>query len=603
MTPFLVSSLLFATLLIFIPGHMFLGNRSEFLIFFTEIIYFSLFPLSLLVFLLTSLLLFVPEGARKRVVSMTLAVAISIWFQGNLLVWEYGILDGSEIPWAELEYYGIIDTSVWLLLLVSAYLKPSLFYRFAKPLSLTLIATQLMSMLIVMVQAVDSHDGFFKKYQVEKNELFDFSSNANVILIVVDELQSDVVRNIFSEDPTYRDYFDGFVYFRNALSASSFTELAVPGLLTGEIYDNAVTRSEFLRESFLDNSLPKVLMERGFDVHMYPWRTLANRSVYYDEGLAMNFTRRLRSPEKKKYEWARVLDLSLFRSAPHFAKRLFYNDNQWRIAPMIQGHVSRSRERDSLERDPQSPPDDEIPFRKSFDREIRKLGEGKLEARFNNPRMIFKYYHLKGMHLPLTVTLEGRVERVPYNRENYTRQAREYLRTLKMFFDVLRQNKAYDNSLILVLGDHGSGRDDSMFIDPVHDALDSTLGKEVTWDDFQVHKARGVPVVLIKRSRARGGLQVSDAPVSSIDVPQTVLRELGIESRSKRTQSVDASFTGRSMFEISPDEKRTRYFAAFVWGAQESDYVNPITMYAVNGFSWSNKSWSVHGIFEPGSQQ
>ena len=46
-------------------------------------------------------------------------------------------------------------------------------------------------------------------------ELYQFSSDTNTIIIILDSYQSDIFQEIINEDEKYRDMFDGFTYYRN----------------------------------------------------------------------------------------------------------------------------------------------------------------------------------------------------------------------------------------------------------------------------------------------------------------------------------------------------------------------------------------------------
>ena len=229
------------------------------------------------------------------------------------MVWQYGILDGSSIKWGAHRIYGIIDSSIWLLVAILAFTKSSFFYKFAKTIATAFILIQLLSLSIIAVQTRDAPLEFFKQYYVEKTPAFDFSKNRNVIILVIDEFQSDVFQEIITQDNSYKDIFDGFEYFRNSVSGFDFTEFAIPAILTGKLYDNSVPRAVFLEGAYLNDSIPKVLMDKGFEVHLFPWRALANESYYYDERIATNFKRRSLPIEIKIEEVSRLIDVALFR--------------------------------------------------------------------------------------------------------------------------------------------------------------------------------------------------------------------------------------------------------------------------------------------------
>ena len=154
-------------------------------------------------------------------------------------------------------------------------------------------------------------------------------------MLVLDTFQSDIFRDIIQEDPELKSSFDGFTYFRNALTGSDGTSVSIPNMLTASNYDNSIPYLDFVKKSFLDNSLPKSLKEYGFTIDLYP---MLKYSVYDDfSGMALS--------AKKLMDWgaffpeqAFIADLALFRSLPHFMKQLIYNHQGWFLSGLMKGH-------------------------------------------------------------------------------------------------------------------------------------------------------------------------------------------------------------------------------------------------------------------------
>ena len=524
------------------------------------------------------------------------ALSLLLWFQGSVIVWKYGPLDGRAIPWNMYWVYGAIDTSIWFLIIFWAIIKTSFFYKFAHTIAKALILIQLLSVIVIFVQT--PRDLFnTRSYIIDETSKFNFSKEKNVILIVIDAYQSDIFQEIITQNDNYRNIFNDFVYFRNALAPFSWTELSVPAILTGKFYDNSVKRSVFLKNAFLDKSIPKVLKDNGFEVDLFPLKLWEYHEMYFDESICSNLKKRRNSIKvhfKEIKETLLLFDLALFRHLPHFTKKYIYNDNQWffyRLFPIyyrkLKKHFNMSK--NEVYKDEKFEGDEFIDSARS-------------KHYFQTKNKVFKFYHLWGMHAPLVINEKSEIAlQVEYNKENYTRQAKAYLESIKMFFEILKQEGVYNNSLIFIIGDHGSGRSRDMYINPVYDSHNAALNQvspNGNYDDlnqvspegnFQMYKARGIPLVLAKPFNSREEFKISDAPVSLIDIPKTIMSELKIKT----------DFPGLSMFEVEDDYKRKRYYGAYYWFLKNKDFVDPITMYVVNGFSWSNESWNVLSILPP----
>ena len=58
-------------------------------------------------------ILLLAEKSRDRVIALLFSIGLLFWIQGNLLSWNYGLLDGRDIDWNEYLYRDIIDVIVW----------------------------------------------------------------------------------------------------------------------------------------------------------------------------------------------------------------------------------------------------------------------------------------------------------------------------------------------------------------------------------------------------------------------------------------------------------------------------------------------------------
>ena len=57
-------------------------------------------------------------------------------------------------------------------------------------------------------------------------------------------------------------------------AGGSYTELAIPALLTGRIYDNSEPKESFLSAAYLNDSIFARLKRSGVRVDIYPWGRL-----------------------------------------------------------------------------------------------------------------------------------------------------------------------------------------------------------------------------------------------------------------------------------------------------------------------------------------
>lgn len=576
----------FFTVLVYLPGQLYFSNIDDFTLRLEDVLLLLLPTFIIAIICCVGLALLLPQASRTRLVSFALAIGILLWFQGNVLLWQYGPLDGSSIRWDMYWQNGLIDTPIWIAVLAFSLFSPTIFSNGARFAAVAIIGLQSFLLVFSAIEMQSkTEEPRARNYVVDQSPKYAFSDKRNVILIVLDAFQSDVFFEIVMNEPDYRRIFEGFTYFRNALSGSNKTELAIPALLTGKIYDNSQPRMSFLRDAFLEHGIMSTLKRSGFVVDIYPWIGWGNESIYFDDRVASNLRKidergssGTTFTETKIKEVLHLLDLSVYRAVPHFLKQHVYNDQKWFILPIVSYFAP-----------------DNVKQLVSTDNEFdisTFLARSPTVLSIDRGSNVFKYFHFKGLHSPLTVdtSLTFTGDTFPFTRENYAAQAKANLLHLDRFFDKLKGVGIYDKSLVVIVGDHGSGMINEMYIESQtnHTKPYKPAG---TKRNFRKDKARGIPLVLIKRFDTTGPLTVSESPVSLLDVSGTILSELNLE--------LNEGIRGPSMFELNPGTARNRYYGAIYFNVIKSDYVGPITMYRVSGHSWLDSSWSVDAIYVP----
>ena len=366
-------------------------------------------------------------------------LAWCVWIQANILQWDYGILGEGRVltHWQ----YGIVDILAWLA--VAAVLW-RLRRRLTHKLNIGLAAVVVVA---TLVTSFNAHQVKQINHFADDYPLFDFSPDKNVILILLDETQSNIFEELVLDRPRMRSYLSGFTFFREAISNTRLTALSVMMTLTGKYYDNAISHDDF-RELYRTDSIPRDFRDLGYETDLLMYRHME----YFHPDFASNIQfKQLRSTAFA----LQLLDGSLFMSVPHFLKRYVYNGGDW----LLGGEREFSGALDGWLHEPQ--PDGRPPLRKV--RIQRGRGDSdtlftlNLEAngRTDSKRPRFKFYHLRGSHNPFN--LDGNGRRIPHDLNNYPKLMRYKTGILLRILRKIRKLGIYDNSLIVILSDHGSG--------------------------------------------------------------------------------------------------------------------------------------------------
>jgi hypothetical protein len=545
-----VSAFFVFTAFIFAPSQMFLTNVPEFNVLYFELLGY-LFIVALPFFLLIVLLIiFLPKRlvTHQKIVAVLLSLSFLLWLQGNILVWDYGLLTGGKIDFNI--YFLFFDAAVWVAVIILVLMKSAFFYKHVKFISclfiIVLIATSIFTYL-----RTDIPDS--KRYEVDVTNEFTFSEEKNVIILVLDAFQSDVFQKIIDENESYKDIFDGFTYYRDSLSGFPSTYASVPNILTSQYYDNSVPFSDFLERAFFSpSSIPKVLTDEGFEVDCFTY------PIYLDKRVMSNVK------EREGVEAAtliKIYDAALFRYAPDFLKRYIYNDGKWLLKNLVPRKLVLFSGADDVRTPVNVPP---VTFdEKSLALEdVAFISDMLTYSTTVDEGCIFKFYMLNGCHTPYLLN-----EKLEYEEmegiDGYTRQAEGSLQIAKIFLDELKRLGVYDNSMIFIIADHG------------------------IMAGMEYMQKNANPLFLVKNFNAKGQMTTSDAPVSLSDIPKTIFSELGQKG----------DFIGESVFNLKDSDSRERRFLYYQWdyAGWSKDYLPTMKEYIVSGHVWESESWQYTG--------
>lgn len=537
--------LLSATLFFFGPAYLYFNNILELPFFFGEICYYFAGAAAAAFILLALLALPWRPVPHRKITALLFALGFLLWAQGHLLVWNYGLLDGREIEWGRYWLNGAADTVVWVAVLGLALVKTGFVYRLAGKAAYILVLVQAGGLLLTAYFA-PAQPGW-KSYIIDTETRFAYSGEKNVIILVLDSFQADVFQEIIDEDERFREMFEGFTFFRNALGGYPNTYPSIPLILTGNYYDNSVPIQNFIEKTFSFQSLPLFLKENGFRTEAYP---LFQKTIYCKKHIFSNL--RSRGFVLDGHDnMLGIYKITFFRHLPHFFKRYFH----------IRNITMESNQ---------------LGYNMEFMLALRK------EAVVFTDDPVFKFYHLVGAHAPFTLNEKLEYEELETNRTGLVSQSKANLLIAGELISKLKELDIYEVSMIIVIGDHGrSSSNLGINIEQLSFSENEGEPELVSKDVI----ASAIPLILVKPFGTGETLQISDAPVTLADIPKTVLTALDL----------DGECPGFSMFEVAEEAQRQRRYYYYLWTPEfhkfEKDYLPLMQEYLVEGFSWFNSSW------------
>ncbi|MGM0632217.1 MAG: sulfatase-like hydrolase/transferase [Pseudomonadota bacterium] len=511
--------------------------------------------------------------ARSRWLALLAMLGVAFWLQSSLLVWDYGVLDGGAIDWGAYSGRAALELLAWIGLLAAGWFLHQRIAPQAATIAVALIAVQSVSAVLVAGQASEppSHHYFS---ELEAGE-FSWSAEQNAIVLVLDAFQSDVFQQIMVDNPEYAEDFEGFHYFRNALSGYAKTYPSIPLMLTGQWYDNDRPITDFLADAYLEASLPRQLRDAGWDVRLYPY---FERTVHYDESVADNFVRSLSSADRMG-AFGEFVDVGVFRALPHVLKPLWLNDHEWRMRRWVENLPASDTVPGSG--GPDGPRSEHPHEALRWLENVETLGDTR------TPAPAFRFYHLLTPHAPHLINEELEMEVLPLNPAGYRRHAHATVQLIRRFLDRLRELEIYDDSFIAIVSEHGGGE---YHLGVNTDLLPDTMPAPEAARMPSSHYESGLPLMLVKPAGGNGPPVINDAPVSVGDLAATIAAAADLETLPP----------GRDMLAVDEDESRSRLYRFYEFDGWVSDYLPDMVEYRVEGHSWLPQTWEPTGRrFEP----
>ncbi len=507
----------------------------------------------------------------QRYLAVLCVLAILVWLQSNILVWDYGVLDGRSIPWGEKCWAGVFDLTVWSVALIVAI---TAFSRFRKPLLIMALVTfsiQLVSAVVLFFDGsgADLFGSSATAYADGQDEMPRFSKTSNIVHIVMDGFQADVFGEIVAESSTvdFQRELRGFTFFEGNLGAYPFTQLTIPALVSGKLYRNEIPVDEFVSKTMRGATIVNAAYEAGYEVDIASQAALT--SVYslgkHHNTYGITTAEYVTHADYVLNDSAKLIDLALFRSVPHFGKALVHRDELW----VFQGLV-RS----------------EAYLHMQYFADLAFLSRLAEQMSADRAVPVYKLFHLMLSHQPTVGNEQCEFDGKNPTHRNFVKiQARCGLLRI---VDVLRRMKQlgiYDNSLIVLMADHGA------WVDVVLPSEAATKRLQAAPGSDRLRIAMATPALAIKPPGSNGDFRVSGAPTSITDVPATIAAVAGF----------DAEFDGRSVLSMNGAEPRVRHHLAYPWGTntKAAGYLFPIQEYQVIGDPYDPHAWRKSGKLLP----
>ena len=481
-----------AQVLLFGPWTVHATNRAEFLAPFWILAPGWIGLLGLVTGLLAAIGLLLPPRGFRCYAAGLCAAGVLLWMQGNLLVADYGLLDGGGLDLTPPAGRVPFEAALWIGVLALALGFAGAVSRAAPTVSAILVGLQALVLLLPPAALRPESGGSAESWRLPPASIYELSADRNLIHIVLDMFPSHIFAEIRDGDrPAFDRGWSGFTFFRDHLGAFPTTKGGMPAMLTGVPWRNEAPFDHYAQQH------PSVFHPLG--QHGYRLRSLTAHVPDHPSDRfpgaedAVRYT--IPAPYGRYRDYvdsasAQLLDLSLFRHAPHGVKARIYRDDRWLLQQRIEARRGAAA----------------TAWRSFGDTVFLQEFASRITAGGDAP--VYSFLHLITPHPPISTDEEcvspGR--RV-LTRVNYLAQAQCAVRAVRTLLDRLRDLGLYDRSAIIVTSDHGM----ALFSAADHPLrhIGSPAGRTL---DFIESDA--TPLLLIKPFGAQGPLRTSDAPTA-----------------------------------------------------------------------------------------
>ena len=307
-----------------------------------------------------------------------------------------------------------------------------------------------------------------------------YAPKNNIIMLCLDGVTTESVFQTFMNYPELKKKYPGFTLFTNNIGMNVGTMWGVPGFFTGKLVTPEIPTTEYTSSMYSPDSAVKNYIDRKFALFLRIG--LTNLSYIYPDQLKNEKKADLLTPvDGSMLQWL-FHELFIFKITPFFWKGKLMNYYFYKVWP--------NRQKEGMS---------DLRNGETFDRDenyiYSKLAEAPLLDK-NFPGA-FHYHHFLGGHQPYKFDKDGKpVNRsmIPWQNDwqGYYERVVFEIKRVANYFQALQNRGLYDDSVIIVLADHG---------------LEPTLIKNSV-------NPRYLPLLMVKCRNSKSPLNFCNLPTS-----------------------------------------------------------------------------------------
>ena len=261
------------TVLVVAPYELVAANSAS-LVFGLDSVWQLILVAGLLVGVVCALVLSVFRGrAFDVLLALALAVGIGSYVQMLFLNGGLTVADGNLIDWSKYAGEMVGNLLVWgaiaAALVTLAVTREKAGRAVAAVASVALVLVQLVGVVSLWVSPPDGSSIQTQRIYTTEQGMFDVSKNKNVIVLVVDTVDSLKTKAVYDNYPEMLDEFTGFTWYQNSTGSMIPTRYGIPFLLTGSYPKAGETWNDFFGRIYSGSTFLDDVSAQGYSAGIY----------------------------------------------------------------------------------------------------------------------------------------------------------------------------------------------------------------------------------------------------------------------------------------------------------------------------------------------
>lgn len=361
-------------------------------------------------------------------------------------------------------------------------------------------------------------------YVESRKDILKVSEKENIIFIIFDRFDTDYYKEVIGKDPTFFDDLEGFTYYDNYITHYLRTFPSATYMVTNEEYKGEQSAEDYLATSYKQSKFLKDLKDNGYNIRLYGEKHYTYINAESMLGIVDNIEP-IESIDSNGFDIAIYLsNLSFYRNFSYFiSMQMIYDTNHGVVEKL-----SKINCEDGIYKT-----EDDVLYGELCENGLSFSGEDKN----------YIYIHLKGSHAPYNI--DENCQKV--EKSTPVEQTKGAFLAVKKYLNELKRLGVYDNSTIIITGDHGK---------PYTDIVPIT-----EWEkEGYTKNGQTVAMFYKPRNSKNDKLEYSSAPVQSSNIIPSIVKDAKIATNNEYSYSIE---------DIENGAKQDRVYMHMVYRAKK----------------------------------